>query len=405
MKKYGMKVLFSAVLLFAIYSAYLYLFPFQKNYDKSLVLLAEQFLLLNTALPVNNYLPISDVADFHSTFYIFYGPFTSIVLMPFVVFWGKSTPQYLLGIISMIVSFYATYALSRKFNFSKMDALWLALFFVFSTVLLSVSVINISAYQVQAMQVPLIMLALVEYFSKKRPFVAGIFVGLAIMTRFVQLLAVLFFFIEVIRKRMNLKQFVLFLIPVLIACALLGAYNQKRFHNPFDTGYKYNITSNGFPLSLNRQYGEVSFEHISANLYVFLLMPPDPLKRDEAGFFLEFPYVKANPWGTAIWFTSPLFLYLVFKFRKNKYFVSALATSIALALPAMTFFSVGFAQFGYRYLLDFLPFLFLLLIPCLSPKLSRKAIFLIILGVLFNCIYIGSLWDFYPVLNITTPIK
>jgi hypothetical protein len=157
-----------------------------------------------------------------------------------------------------------------------------------------------------------------------------------------------------------------------------------------------------FPLSDNLQYGEVSLGHIPANLYSFLIMPPEPLKKDdnEGGLYLKFPYLKVSPWGTAIWYTSPLFLLLLFRFKKGKHFLSTLTAVIVLAVPVMVYYSIGFAQYGYRYALDFLPFLFLLLLPCLTNKLSKEAITLIIIGVLFNCIYIGSLWHFYPVLNI-----
>jgi len=87
---------------------------------------------------------------------------------------------------------------------------------------------------------------------------------------------------------------------------------------------------------------------------------------------------------------------LLFKFKKYKYTASAFVSTVALSIPAFLFYSIGFAQFGYRYTLDFLPFLFLLLIPSLGPKLSNKAILLIIIGVIFNCIYITSLWGVYP---------
>lgn len=129
-------------------------------------------------------------------------------------------------------------------------------------------------------------------------------------------------------------------------------------------------------------------------------MAPEPLLRDKDGaFFLRFPYLKANPWGIAIWFTSPLFIYLLVNFKKGKYTFSACAAAIALAFPVFVWYSIGYAQFGYRYALDFLPFLFLILLSSLVPKLSKTAIALIALGVLFNCIYLDSIWETYPIFN------
>jgi len=129
-------------------------------------------------------------------------------------------------------------------------------------------------------------------------------------------------------------------------------------------------------------------------------MPPQPLLEDAKGFVLKFPYLKVNPWGIAVWFTSPLFLALLYKFKKGIFTISALFTAIALCMPVFLYYSIGFAQFGYRYALDFLPFLLLLLIPSISPKLSSREIFLIIIGVVFNAVYLGSPWGAYPILGI-----
>jgi len=129
-------------------------------------------------------------------------------------------------------------------------------------------------------------------------------------------------------------------------------------------------------------------------------MAPEPVRADPDGFLLQYPYVKANPWGMAIWYTSPLFLFLIFRFRKSKHTLSLALASVATMVPIFTYFSVGFIQFGYRYTLDILPFLFVLLTPSLTPKLSKAAIALIVIGVLFNLIYADSLFGIYPLLGI-----
>jgi hypothetical protein len=394
------QILFILVLLLALYSAYLYTIVAQKNFDKSLVLLSEQFLRRHITIPITSELPLGDISDYFNNFYLYFGPLPSIILMPFVFIFGHNTPQIIIGIGSIATTFVGIYFLSKTFKFSKLDSLWLSLFFVFSTVLFSASVINITAYQVEAMEVPFVVFALLEYFSKRRPLLIGSLLALAVLTRFTMMLTIVFFLAEFLQKRLSFKHLAFIFLPVLIACLILGLYNNRRFHSFFETGYKYNITYNTYPLSLNSKHGDVSISHLPANLYSFLIMAPEPLLQDNGGFFLKFPYLKANPWGMAIWYTSPLFLLVIFAFKKGKYTLSAIVASISLALPVVLYYSIGFAQFGYRYALDFLPFLFLLLIPCLRPKLSRLAIALIIIGVVFNCIYIGGLWQIYPLFNI-----
>lgn len=399
MKEKYKKILFIILLAFSIVSTYLILITAAKyNWDISLNLLAMQFLKGHISLEPTLDLPVGDISIFNGKYYIFFGPLASILLMPAVAIFGKSFPQVALGIIGLIVSFFAVYSISKSFKFNKIDSLWLSLFFVFSTVLFSTSVINITSYTVEAIGVPLILLALAEYFSKKRPLVIGFFLGLAILTRVTLILAVAFIFIEFLRKRLTKKQLGLILIPVMVFGVFYGSYNYLRFGSFIETGYGHYIQT-PYPLSKNYDHGEKGLIHLPANLYSFFIKPPDPLLYFKDGFTFKFPYLKADPWGIAIWFTSPLFL-LLFRFRRNLYYMPSLITTITIAIPIFTWYSVGFAQFGYRYALDFLPFLFLMLIPSLQPKLSKIAILLIIIGVIFNCVYITSLWDEYPLFGI-----
>lgn len=390
-------VIFVLLFAFAVFSSFLIISTASKyNSDTSISLLSAQFLKGHISLEPNKELPAGDISIYNGKYYLYFGPLGSIILMPFVAFFGKNFPQILIGIGSLAVSFFAIYSISKSFEFSKIDSLWLSLFFTFSTVLLSASLINITSYLVEALGVPLVLLSLAEYFSKKRrPVWIGLFLGLAVLSRITLILGVIFFVMEFFRNRLSRKQLVLLLIPVVLSCLFLGTYNYLRFHSLTETGYNYHFKE-PFPLSRNFEYGSTSLIHIPANLYSFFIKPPAPILYYEKGFVFRFPYFKADPWGMAIWFTSPLFLMLLFRFRKNKYFVSALITTICIAAPIFTWYSVGFAQFGYRYALDFLPFLFLLLIPALEPKLSKAAITLVIIGVIFNCIYITSLWDVYP---------
>ena len=391
--------LFIATFVFAIFSSVI---VFQTagrfNSDKSLSLLAGQFAKGHISLEPTDELPLGDLAFYDGRYYMYFGPLASIILIPFVIIFGTNFPQTAIGVGSMAISFYAVFKISRSFKFSKIDSLWLCLFFVFSTVLFSSSAINITAYLVEALGVPLMLLSLAEYFNKKRPILIGLFLGLAVLTRLTLILAVLFFVIEFLQKRLTRREFIIILIPVGLCCFLFGAYNYIRFDSFIETGY--NLLRNvSFPLSKNYEHGAVSLIHIPANLYSFLIMPPDPILYFDKGFVFKFPYFQANPWGMAIWFTSPLFL-LLFRFKRGAHTLAAAVASVAVAIPLFTYFSVGFAQFGYRYALDFLPFLFLILMPILKPKLSRSAIFLIILGVVFNCIYITSPWGVYPLLGI-----
>lgn len=400
LRKNWSPILLVVILAFALYSTFLYLTIGQRGFDDVLVKLSEQFLRHKIALSIYN-LPVRDIAAYFNNYYVYFGPLSSILLMPFVLVFGETMPQVAIGIFSLIVSFGVVYLIAKHFAFKTIDSLWLSVFFVFSTVLFSSAVVNITAYQVEALGIPFILLALLLYFKKKSSLLIGLCIGLAVMTRFPLMLSVAFFLFEMLQKRFKVKHFILLLIPVILALGILGLYNERRFHSYLETGYNYSITKNDGPIAENFSYGDKNIIHIPANLYSFLIMAPEPLtKSTNGGFVLKFPYLKLSPWGVAIWFTSPLFLFLITRFRKGKHTLSAGLTTLILAVPVFLWYSIGYAQIGYRYALDFLPFLFLLLIPSLGQKLSKIAIFLIVLGVIFTCIYTDSIWEIYPIFHI-----
>lgn len=367
------------------------------NADDSLLLLAGQFSRGHISLEPTVDMPVGDIALFNGRYYMYFGPFASIILMPFTLMFGNAFPQAMTGVFSMFISFHAVYSIARFFKFSNIDSLWLSVFFTFSTVLFSLSIINISAYQVQALGAALVLLSLREYFrGKKRPILIGVFLGLALMTRMTLGLGILFFVFEFLQRRLSRRELLCIFIPFVACGILLGGYNFVRFKNPLDSGYTHSTGLNTYPISVNLEHGYMGLSHTPANLHALFLKGPDVITESEHGYVLKFPYFRADPWGMAIWFTSPLFLALLYKFQKNKYTKSVLFTVLSLALPVVSYFSVGFAQFGYRYAMDFLPFLFLALIPCLSPRLTKSDLGLIIIGVIFNCLYLTSLWGVYP---------
>ncbi len=397
-KKWKELLLF-VVIVICVFSTFLYLTIGQRGYDDVLVILSSQFLKWKISLPVIG-LPPRDIANYFNNYYVYFGPLSSILLMPFVFVFGRSFPQISLGIFSLVASFASVFLISRKLKFERLDSLWLAVFFTFSTVLFSSSVINITAYQVEALGVPFVLLSLWAYFSKKNGVVVGLFLGVSVLTRFTLVLGLSFFIVEFFLKRMSLKYFMLIFIPVFLSLLFLGMYNNRRFHSYLETGYNYSTTKEDLPIGANFKYGDKSIIHIPANLYSFLVLSPEPLKEKNDGLILRFPYIKFSPWGVAIWFTSPLFIFLITRFKKGRYTIPALIATILLSLPVFLWYSIGYAQIGYRYALDFLPFLFLLLIPSLSPKLTRSAIALIILGVIVNMVYTDSIWEIYPLFNI-----
>lgn len=507
------------VLGFAIFSATLNFVTYYQRGgvdDDHLVKLAERFNQLKLTYGIDR--PNGDVVDFDGRFYSYFGPFPVMVLMPLVKVLGAlKTPQVLLGIVSLVGTLVVVKMLAQEYGYSKEDGLWWGIFFAFSTVMTGVSLINVTAYQVQAVAVFLALLSLWVYKSGKHPVWVGFFLALAEMTRVVVYVMGVYFvwhllpslkikrgqggvatlfrhpgkdrFTSLIRDLLSSRRhktvrlrlvwrdfvsqkwrsfgqvldFILFrsnrkgtlsssgakpsrevanllwfLVPVVLSILVLGAYNYRRFGSFTESGYKYNLTLETYPMVKNVGYGFFSFKHIPANLYSLFLMAPEPLVREGGGFVLEFPYLKMNPWGLSVFVSSPLlFLWLGrFSWRRvgkkvckssssslpcrqaGLRFTSsrevldsadapleheplsadkaAVVTGLLLLVPSLLYFGVGYSQFGYRYSLDFWPMLLILMLRAFGKELSVAAKTLIVLGVVFNSVYLLSLWGTYP---------
>ena len=393
------------LLVFAIFSGFIIYKAayFAKDYHFSS--LAQSFVHGDLFLsPVN--LPPGDFVDYRGKQYLFFGPMPSILLMPFVLFFGRDFPQITLSIFSIIIIYLAIFKLCRKFEFKSTDSIYLSNFFVFGTVLYFVGIVNISAYLVQAVATMFVVLSLLEYFGKKRWFLIGLLTAGAFATRATLFLICLFFLIEVLRQRKTInisRTLTLFLIPIVFTALVLGIYNFRRFHSFLDTGYTRNVTVLS-ESNYNNKLGWFNPIHIPANLYALLIMSPEPVKRENVTFALEFPFVKASGMGMAIWFTSPLFVYLIAS-RRKAYTLSALIAIAFLLIPSLFYFGIGTSQYGYRYALDFIPLLFLLLLPAFGKTLPNFAKILIVGGMIFNTLYMLSIWDIYPLFNIGDYLK
>jgi uncharacterized membrane protein len=69
---------------------------------------------------------------------------------------------------------------------------------------------------------------------------------------------------------------------------------------------------------------------------------------------------------------------------RNKLIIACWAAIIPIALTLFVYAATGWAQFGYRYALDFYPFLFLLTLIAIGDNVRWHHKSLILIGVLVN---------------------
>ncbi len=143
------------------------------------------------------------------------------------------------------------------------------------------------------------------------------------------------------------------LIGLAVPAALFAAYNLARFGSPFDVGYAH-IPSGEFGLVTDEpwfRHGLLSPLYIPRHLYAIFLQGP--------AWVTDFPYLKPDLTGLSLTLSAP-FLFWAVRARGPLVAVTWLSVGLVM-LPDLLHGSWGFAQFGYRFILDAVPLLLLLL--------------------------------------------
>ena len=237
----------------------------------------------------------------------------------------------------------------------------------------------------------LLFWALHEYFSKKRPWLLGLLSGIILLTRVSAFPIIIFFLLQALGERETWRRRLAIVVQLLASASLgllvLLAYNYQRFRNIFEQGYNYQVLSRS--LTQARTYGLFSYRHIPGNLYYSFLASLHPVFKDQLSHVLAFPYVRFDVWGLSLLITSPYLIYLgSLRLRDLSPLVRNLLVAISVsALMVFSYYGIGYAQFGYRYALDFLPLVFVIFILSYKNKhheLSARMKTLILCSGVFN---------------------
>lgn len=371
LQKVDLVVILTAMMVFAML---LVSFNFGEVSDQQFTYLARSFLqgkLYFTELP-----NLHDVAPFNGKYYWPSGPLPAILLIPLVKLFDIFDLFFYQGYLEFFITlsiFYLLFRIARTLRYTSTDSLYLAFAFSAGSVYLYIALLTNSYFYAQALTVLLLLLAIHESLTKKRYWLIGLCLGAILMTRVTAAIGVIFFILMSItsdkkytNKIIELTQLI---IPMFIAFILLLLYNYLRFQNILESGYNLQLVSNFFERA--RSYGLLSLVHLPGNLYYFLLGHPLPVFRDDVSHVLRPPYITADPWGMSIFITSPYYIYLFFGSYRDRLMKILWVTVVAIAIPIFLYYGIGYIQFGYRYSLDFLPFLFLLLLIVLRQMGSQ----------------------------------
>jgi hypothetical protein len=171
----------------------------------------------------------------------------------------------------------------------------------------------------------------------------------------------------------------LFAVGLALPLGIEMALNYARFGNPLDTGYDTASKIYTDRLTYGQMY---DLRYVPKHLYVALFRGWEYVE--------EWPFVKPSPEGLAVVFTSPILAYAFaapWRDRTVRLLWLASALTAVLIVP---YFTQGWVQFGYRYLLDALPYLIVLTALGMANKSPRAITALLVFSALSN--WLGVYW-------------
>lgn len=293
--------------------------------------------------------PWLEVARYRGRSYVIQPPFPAVLTLPYVLLAGPGASQAVMSQLLGAFNAAVVFLIARRLSPHVPVQLWLVVLFSVGTVYWYAASVGSVWYLAHVVAVLMLDLAVLEALGRRRPFVTGLAVGAAYWTRLPTVLSLPFFLMAAPDDRRARWWYAVRLVAgVAVFVALNAAYNWLRFGTPLDAAYLHRPGVLQEPWF---QSGLLHPSYIPRHLRVLFLELPR--------FVDRWPYLVPSWTGLAIWITTPaVILTLVAPPGRER--GACWAAVVPVALANMMHGTWGFAQFGYRFSLDYLPFLFLL---------------------------------------------
>ena len=223
--------------------------------------------------------------------------------------------------------------------------------------------------------------------ARKRGFTGGFLLGIAALARQACILGALPLALLAGRRR-----FIGVLFGATLPFLIYIGLNWARFDAPLATGYEAAEHLPHLKADIT-VHGALSFHWIPRNLKALVTGLPRLVP--------VAPWIVPDLRGMALWLVSPWILLgllpLVRPDRPTSRRVAALCWMAAgvISIPHLLYVNTGYAQIGYRFALDYLPFLLVAAILGVRRMRPTVPVILVSLSVVINLWALIALWN-YP---------
>jgi hypothetical protein len=319
-----------------------------------------------------------------TTHYVSFPPFPAVLMLPSVAIFGHRANDVIITVFFAALALPLMFLVLVRLRDAGMsergdrEHIWLALTLAFGTVFFFSAVQGRVWYTAHVIGVVLALAYVWCSIEARHPVLAGLFLGLATMTRTPMAFMFPLFLLEAWRMhgkgdlRGLVRAGVAYAAPVIAIAVIAMIHNHVRFGEATEFGHGY--------LAVRQQQqmetiGMFSLDYLSRNLAVaFALLP---------SFSAAAPYISISGHGLAMWFTTPILLLVLWPHRRPALHRSLWLTVALVAIPTFLYQNSGWFQFGYRFSLDYMVLL-ILLIAVGGRPLTGVAKGLVVASVIIN---------------------
>jgi hypothetical protein len=304
--------------------------------------------------------------------YVSFPSFPSLVMLPWVALHGWQFNDTSFGVLLGAAAIALFYALCRALSLQGESGrkpgedVLLALTLGFGTLFFSCAIRGEVWFLAEVLGVLLTVLYLQAALRAHHPVRAGVLWSMATLTRTPLFFTAMFFVLEVVcpgpDRRTQLREALRSPGPALrrlgafaagaAPLGLLAAwYNWLRFGSPGEFGHRF--------LYNNRVNADIDTHGLFSLAY---------LPRNLEAAFLKFPEVQLHPFrlvydphGLSLFLTMPFLVLLLVPRTRPRLHWPLWITVAVTALPGFLYQNTGYMQFGFRFSLDWTPYLVLLL--------------------------------------------
>lgn len=360
-------------------------------------------------------------------YYVSFPWFPALLMLPFVAIWGMKFNDVIFNVCVGAFNPVLVYLVLRRLAALKLsprslhDDLWLTACFAFGTVHFYSSVLGQVWYTAHVVGVTLTCLYVLAALEGRHTLLAGLFLGLGFVTRTPipftfplllgeilrrnlepateaqrevdsdpcnrpPLVAWIRSYLPRVRWRPAIGQTLLAALPASAVAVVAFVFNYLRFDRAMEFGHYY---LNVRWTERIQRWGLFNYHFLSRNLAVMFTLLPRIMTKS--------PYVKISWHGLGLFFTTPIFAYLIWPRRRSP-IQPWLYLSVLLPMVLHLFYqNSGWVQFGYRFSLDYTIFLMALwAVGGHRMGLLARALILFGIGVnTFGAITFGRYWSFY----------